>query len=259
MREHTPKDVTVMLTGGHVTPAIATIEEIQSRYPSWRLVFVGRKHAFEGVSVVSEEYTLITSMGIRFLPIIAGRLKREGGIGQMFALFKTPIGYIQAFFYMIRERPSVVVSFGGYVGLPVSLVAWAFGIPVVIHEQTTRPGVANRMIARIAKEICVSFPDTSLYFRSSRIHVTGLPIRRGILKFPQKSPIQLPKDDRPILLIVGGSTGSVSINSIVYKALLKPGHTKWLAHFLLMFGVFIFPKRISRVISIVGPSTMQRS
>lgn len=211
------KEITLLLTGGHVTPAIATIEEIRSRFPGWKLIFVGRKHSLEGKNILSEEYRLIHELGIPFFPITAGRLKRDGGLSAVTALGKIPIGFVQAMLTVVRFRPAVIVTFGGYVALPVAMSAKLFGIPVVTHEQTTRPGLANRLIARIATRTCVSFPETKTMLGDDVV-LTGLPLRRAVLtKSPQK-PFDVP-DDKPILFVVGGSTGSVSVNAAVFAAL----------------------------------------
>lgn len=202
-----------------MTPAIATIEEIRSRNPSWRLIFIGRKNALEGNTTVSEEYRLITGMGIRFLPLVAGRMKREKSLASVWALLKVPVGYIQASIYVWKERPSIVVSFGGYVGLPVTFVAWCLGIPVIIHEQTTRPGLANRLIGRLARHVCVTFEDTATQFHSKHVTVTGLPMRKSVMHPPERCPISLSHGNKPILFVVGGNTGSLSINKAIYPIL----------------------------------------
>jgi len=219
MRPSPTKRMTILMTGGHVTPAIATIEEIRSRSLVWRIVFVGRLRALEGEKAISEEYRLMRDLRIPFVPIVAGRLKREGGVGALFALAKVPIGFFQAIGIIRRERPSVVVSFGGYVALPVALAARVFGVPIITHEQTTRPGVANRLISRIASVVCVTFADTAALFpKSQRVEVTGLPVRKEIFLPPRTCPFRLSMN-KPILLIVGGSTGSVSVNNVLFQAL----------------------------------------
>lgn len=213
------KAITVLLTGGHVTPAIATIEEIRSRFPGWKIVFVGRKHSLEGKGIQSEEFRLIHDLGIPFTPITAGRLKREGGFAALAALAKIPIGFAQAFVSLLRLRPTAIVSFGGYVALPVAVSARILGIPVVTHEQTTRPGLANRLIARIATRICISFPETkAMLGRGDEVILTGLPLRRAVLAKSVKQPFAVP-EGKPMLFVVGGSTGSVSINTAVFAAL----------------------------------------
>ncbi|MBI5019401.1 UDP-N-acetylglucosamine--N-acetylmuramyl-(pentapeptide) pyrophosphoryl-undecaprenol N-acetylglucosamine transferase [Candidatus Gottesmanbacteria bacterium] len=213
------KPVNILITGGHVTPAIATIEEIKKRYPKWQITFVGRKHSLEGVKVLSEEYRLIKDLNIPFIPITAGRLKRDGGLGALVALLKVPVGLIQAFAAVMQVRPDVVVSFGGYVALPVALGARILGVRVITHEQTTRPGLANRIIARIADHICISFPETKkMITGGNRITLTGLPLRSAVLNPPEQKPFPVP-EGKPILFIVGGSTGSVSINNVVFASL----------------------------------------
>lgn len=214
-----PSHIKILMTGGHITPALATIEEIQGRFPSWTVVFAGRKTALEGQDTHSEEYRLVSGMGIKFIPVTAGRLKREGGLAAVSAFLKIPVGCIQAMWFIYREKPSAVVSFGGYVGLPVVLAAWLMRIPVVTHEQTTRPGLANRIIARMATKLCVTFPDTVSGFpRSADVTVTGLPIRKEVLHPPKKPPVAL-DSSLPLLFIVGGNTGSTSINDVVFRAL----------------------------------------
>lgn len=214
-----PKNVRIMMTGGHITPAIATIHEIRHRFPDWKIVFVGRKFALEGTRVISEEYHMIKDMDIRFIPIIAGRLKREGGVRTLMALLKVPIGCIQAFIFVLREKPDMIVSFGGYVALPIAISATLLRVPVITHEQTSRPGLANRIIASIATKVCVTFPDTAHVFsKKKNTVVTGLPVRNDILTPPHEPPFVF-DPMLPILFIVGGSTGSVSINKTVFACL----------------------------------------
>ncbi len=207
------------MTGGHITPAMATIEELRHTYPSWEIVFVGRKKALEGHATLSEEYRIISDLGIPFFSISAGRLKREGGAAAALSMLKIPLGFFQSAWYILQERPSVVVSFGGYVALPVVVCAWIWRIPVVTHEQTTRPGLANRIISRFATKICVSFEETMNSFpRASDTVLTGLPVRKSMLYPPKTSSFAL-ETTRPLISIVGGSTGSTSINNVVFEVI----------------------------------------
>ncbi len=217
MNTHIHQKRRIMITGGHVTPAIATIQEIRSLHPDWDIVFVGRRTAFEGEQTLSEEYRLISAMHIPFFPITAGRLKREGGIAAAVALCKVPVGFIQALVHLIRHRPDIIVSFGGYVALPVVVAGWLLRVGVVTHEQTRKPGIANQMISALAKRTCVSFPDTKGL--SGHVVYTGLPMRGSVFHPPKEPSFPLPEGKRPILLIVGGSTGAASVNAVVYDAL----------------------------------------
>jgi len=216
----TPKQRKYMVTGGHVTPALATIEELQKKNRSIDIVFVGRKYALEGSRVTSEEFHLVRNMHIRFYPLITGRMKRDMSMLSLFALIRIPIGCIYALWIVLREWPSVIISFGGYVAFPVVLAGWLMRIPVVTHEQTRRPGLANRIISRMARYTCTGFPDAgSIKGLYGQVVYTGLPIRTGIFHPPRALSFDMPKDTLPVLFIVGGNTGSVSINTVVFESL----------------------------------------
>jgi UDP-N-acetylglucosamine--N-acetylmuramyl-(pentapeptide) pyrophosphoryl-undecaprenol N-acetylglucosamine transferase len=201
---------TIFITGGHITPAIALIEALQRR-DDISLVFIGRKHAMEGSRVPSFEYKLISEKGIRFFPITAGRHTFP-------SLFKIPIGIIQALIYCLRIRPSLIVSFGGYVALPVAIAGWACRIPVITHEQTLVAGLANRIIARIATRVCATFPETLTQFAKGKAVYTGLPMREGLFTPPKKSPFVLDKH-YPVIYVTGGATGAQSLNRLLFPIL----------------------------------------
>ncbi len=192
------KKHTIFITGGHVTPAIAVIEEIRKRKFPWQIIFVGRKNALEGEKSVSAEYDVITGMGISFLPLVAGRISRVLTPFSFLSLLKIPFGFLQASWYVLSHRPKLIISFGGYVAVPVAMAAAFFSIPVVTHEQTLRLGLANRIIGLFAKKVFYSF-------------VTGLPMRQELFHPPAK-PTFVVANNKPILYITGGSTGAVSLN-----------------------------------------------
>lgn len=209
----------IIITGGHLTPAIATIEELKRQHPAWEVVWIGRKVALEGTREVSEEYRLVTGMGIRFLPLTTGRLQRALSRHTIPSLIKVPLGFLQALWYLVREKPDAIVSFGGYVALPVVLMAWLLRIPTLTHEQTRRPGLANRIIGRFSRRICVSFPNQLVQFPQGRAVYTGLPLRK-VISSPPANPPPIPVDAHyPILFITGGSTGAASLNDIVFATL----------------------------------------
>lgn len=217
MKQSDTSHATILITGGHITPALATIDEIQSRFPHWNIRFVGRKTALEGTSTASEEYRMVQALGIPFVPIDAGRVKRDGSLWTLWSLCKIPIGLAQSFWYIWRQKPDIVLSFGGYVAVPVVIAAWISHIPVVTHEQTTQPGLANRFIARVARVVCTSFPKQEKQFFAKTTH-TGLPIRKSLFVQVSHSAFSVEKTV-PMVFITGGSTGSMSINTVVYRAL----------------------------------------
>jgi UDP-N-acetylglucosamine--N-acetylmuramyl-(pentapeptide) pyrophosphoryl-undecaprenol N-acetylglucosamine transferase len=214
----TKAEKTILITGGHITPAIATIEAIRTSQPRWHVVFVGRETPFEGSAVASEERHLIESLDIPFFPITAGRLKREGGLRAVTSLAKVPIGMWQALAVIRKTRPDMILSFGGYVALPVALMAKLMRIPVVTHEQTTVPGLANRLIATVASVVCTSFSGSDKSYKHTRVVHTGLPMRARTFIPPKHSRFAL-DNSVPLIFITGGSTGAKSVNEIVYAAL----------------------------------------
>lgn len=134
-----------------MTPAQAVIDVLQKKYPSWNIVWVGRKYAFEGTKTQSAEYTYIVRLGIPFVSLTTGRLQRKFSRYTIPSLLKIPIGIIQSILILKKYRPTLVLSFGGYIGLPVALAAYILRIPVLTHEQTHHIGMSNKIIGSIAK------------------------------------------------------------------------------------------------------------
>ena len=206
---------TIVITGGHVTPALAVVSEIRRVHPDWRILWIGRRTALEGIAIESEEYRLVRKQGIRFLTLTTGRFTRQWSLNTISSLVKIPVGYVQALFWLARVRPTIIVSFGGYVALPVVVAGAILRIPSITHEQTHVPGLANRIIAGLVGRICVSFPETSARFAKDKTVVTGLPIRHELLAAAK--PLQTSAmEPTPVVYITGGSTGAVSLNTIVF-------------------------------------------
>lgn len=200
----------ILITGGHLTPALAVIESLPKK--DWDITYLGRKYALEGDSAVSAEYTTITAQGIHFEVLKTGRLQRKLTVHTIGSLFKIIQGIWESFRIIRQLRPSIVLSFGGYVALPVALVAWASGIPVITHEQTMRPGLANRIIGYFARAVCVSWPDTVAFFPGEKTICTGNPLRASLFKSTKKLPLSV---SLPLLYITGGSLGSQSVNRLI--------------------------------------------
>jgi UDP-N-acetylglucosamine--N-acetylmuramyl-(pentapeptide) pyrophosphoryl-undecaprenol N-acetylglucosamine transferase len=206
----------VVICGGHLTPALAVVDALITQFPLWSVYFFGRKFAAEGDSHISEEYRIVTHRKIPFITISAGRLTRRVSILSFFSVAKIPVGFIQAMIHLIQIRPDCVLSFGGYVALPVVIAARLLGIPVLTHEQTHSPGLANRIISKVAKKVLISFPDHDHVFPDSKTECVGLPLRTSIFYPPKKSAIDVPSGE-PIIYITGGATGAVSLNKLIFS------------------------------------------
>ncbi len=205
----------IVITGGHMTPALGVMEELKKR--GWECIYIGRKHALEGDSAISQEYQMVTKLGYPFKILISGRVPRRLTGWGLLSLFKMPLGFIQAFYYLLNLRPSEVLSFGGYVGVPVAFWAWVLQIPVVIHEQTFKVGLANKLIGRLAQKICVAW-NISYAFDPHKIVVTGNPLRQDIFAVRQGFEIELTK---PLLYVTGGNLGAHAINILILETLEK--------------------------------------
>lgn len=205
----------LVITGGHFTPAWAMVPILQKEFS---LLFVIRKHAYEGDSSFSFEYQTVQKLGLPFRVISAGRLQRRWTFYTLPALLKFPLGFLQSFLILIGYRPDIVLSFGGYVALPVALAAFILRIPVITHEQTIRAGLANKIIAYFAKKICVTFKESLWQFPKEKTVLTGNPIRKELFFSGQKPPFPI-KLGLPIIYINGGSGGSAYINEAISSIL----------------------------------------
>lgn len=213
----------IIITGGHLTPALATIEELKKRQ-DWNIYYIGRKYFFEGKKVLSEESKIIPKIGINFIPLTTGRLQRKFTFYTIPSLLKIPFGFCQALYYLKKIRPKVILSFGGYISTPVVIAGWLLGVPVVSHEQTMSPGLANRINSRFSKSIAVSFKESLKNFPSSKVVFTGNPIRKEIFEVKQGTiakaldPV-MKKKKLPLIYITGGGQGSLAINKVVTESL----------------------------------------
>ena len=199
----------IILIGGHLSPALSVLEALPK---NTKVLFIGRKYAMEGDNALSLEYKTITSLKIPFVGLNTGRLQRKLTKYTLLSLLKIPFGIIKSFLILIRFRPDVVVGFGGYVSIPVIFCAFLLRIPVVIHEQTLGAGLANRLVSRFAKKICLSWDSSKEYFPQDKIVMTGNPIR----KFPIfHNKFSLFKNNLPTIYITGGSLGSHTINILI--------------------------------------------
>lgn len=209
------KKVTICITGGHLTPALAVIEEIQAHHPTWNLFFIGRKLALEGEKNSAHEERLVEDFGVPFYELKTGRIQRSFSFWTVFSFLKIPYGFFRALILLRTYKPTLVLSFGGYIALPVALAAWIYRIPVVTHEQTSVMGLANKIIASLATRVLVGDNSVRSGFSGGKIKVVGIPIRRKLFD-PPNSPTFLIDTKLPLIYITGGSTGAMSLNAFVY-------------------------------------------
>lgn len=209
----------IVITGGHLTPALAVIDEL-IKDGGWEILFIGRKYATEKEKTLSIESQLIPERGIWFTPINAGRFPRYFNRYAFLSIVKIPLGILQAFYHLLHFRPKVILSFGGYVSVPVVFTGWLLRIPALTHEQTTVQGLATKINAFFAKKIAVSWRETLRQFPEEKVVLTGNPIRKEIFEVNEKMwQILCFPQKLPLVFVTGGNQGSHVINLAVESAL----------------------------------------
>lgn len=192
-------------TAGHVTPHFALLPSIRER--GWDVFYIGSDGLEQG---------LVEAQGIPFKSVATGKLRRYASFKNVVDIFKVAWGCLQAFVILRQNRPDVVFSKGGFVAVPVAFAAWLLGIPVVSHESDLTPGLANRLIARVAHKIIYTFAETGKYLPATSEHV-GSPVRAELFSGDRSQAISLCGFDQheeiPTLLVMGGSQGAQRINA----------------------------------------------
>jgi len=210
--------ITIVLCGGHAaTTALSTIEELirRKKVADWNLIWIGSKKAIEGKRTQSLESQVFTKMGLKTYSIISGRLQRKFTLWTIPSLIKVPFGFINAFFLILKLRPKVVVSFGGYAAVPVVVSSWLLRVPVVIHEQTTTIGLANKLSLPFADKICLGREESRQYCHKKNCILVGNPIMTQIAEIETKEKMGNP----PTVFITLGSRSSRNVNNIVSEIL----------------------------------------
>jgi len=196
-------------TGGHLFPAVATAQEFLKQMPETEVLFVGTKRKVDTKS--------LGNYGFASASILCHGLKGKSPLELLKAVAVLPVSYIQALRLIRRFKPDIIFGVGGYVTGPVVAAGKSLGIPVVIHEQNSVPGLANRKLAGLADKVCLSLPGSGTEFPAEKILYTGNPVRSKILALAEK-PVSR-KSTKRTLLILGGSQGAQAVNTMVTEAL----------------------------------------
>ncbi|PLX98555.1 MAG: undecaprenyldiphospho-muramoylpentapeptide beta-N-acetylglucosaminyltransferase [Desulfuromonas sp.] len=192
-------------TGGHLFPAVALAQRLLEQDAEAKVLFVGTERGIEA--------RMLPELGLPLQTIdIRGLVGKD--LGAKLALApKLAKSLAQSRGIIKSFRPDVVVGVGGYASGPVLIMAQMMSVPTLIHEQNAWPGLTNRMLARWADRVCLSFPEADRAFHLGRTMLTGNPLRRGMDDCPP-----LPKG-APRLLVFGGSQGARAINDALLEAL----------------------------------------
>lgn len=207
---------TIVLTGGgtsgHVTPNIALLPSLIRE--GYKVHYIGSR---DGI-----EKQLIEKEGIYYHPISTGKLRRYFDLKNFSDVFRVLGGLRQAYFLIGKLKPAVVFSKGGFVSCPVVWAAWLRRVPVIIHESDITPGLTNKLSIPFAKTVCYTFPESKSHIPANKGIQTGIPIREELLTGDRHKGKQICgfTNDKPVLMVIGGSQGSEKINKSI-RAILN--------------------------------------
>ncbi len=219
----------ILISGGHLTPALALIDFIKQNHQHDELVFVGRLYSQSDLKQLAQEENELKKRQVKFIHLNATRTVTKKSLKHKllfpFLLTKSISSALSIF---NQEQPDIFMSFGGYLAIPLAIAAKLTHTKILTHEQTRAVGIANRFIAKFADQTAISYPSSATYFPHLKTTLTGNPIRSALLdaNTPQPNWIST-KISKPILLVMGGSQGSKIINQVI-KLTLQKLTTQWI-------------------------------
>lgn len=198
-------------TAGHVTPNLALLPKLQEL--GYEITYMG---SLDGI-----EKKLIADFDLPYYGVPVGKLRRYIDPKNLTDPFKVIKGYAEAKKYLKEIKPDVVFSKGGYVSVPIVRAAASLKIPCIIHESDLTPGLANKLCIPKAKKVCCNFPETFNKLPKNKAVLTGSPVRAELFTGSKEAGRELCKfnSDKPVIMVIGGSTGSLAINKAVRAAL----------------------------------------
>lgn len=198
-------------TAGHVTPNIALLPALSEA--GYDVEYIG---SYDGI-----EKKLIEEFNIPYHGIATGKFRRYLDIKNITDPFKVIKGYGEAVKLMKEIKPDIVFSKGGFVSVPVVLAAKKCRIPVISHESDMTPGLANKIAKPAATKICCNFPETVSSLPADKAVLTGTPIRQELLMGNRLAGLDFCgfNSSKPVILVVGGSTGAVHVNDAIHAIL----------------------------------------
>ena len=205
-------------TGGHIFPIIAVAQELRKQ--------AGEKNDVEFLFLGPDGELEREAMEKEFVPmkkIQCGKMRRYFSPLNFLDIFKIPVGFFQSLWHLLVFMPDAVFAKGGYASIPVAAAAWIYRIPILIHESDVVPGLANQLMAKVAKRVAASFPGSEKFFPESKVFLTGNPIREEMIRDDMaggKEKFSL-QPEKKTILVIGGSQGSRVINQAIVTLLPK--------------------------------------
>jgi UDP-N-acetylglucosamine--N-acetylmuramyl-(pentapeptide) pyrophosphoryl-undecaprenol N-acetylglucosamine transferase len=204
-------------TGGHLFPALAIADAVRRRFPDAEILFVGTSGKIEE--------RLVPDYGYRLVTLWLSGFHRRLAPGNLLFPLKVAVSLVQSFFLIRRFKPDVVIGTGAYVCGPVGFAASMFGIPLVLHESNSYPGLTTRLLSSRASVVLLGFSEAARWLRKARrLEAVGTPVRFQLATAARDEAARFFKLDpsQQTLLVFGGSLGAATINDAVL-AMLRRG------------------------------------
>lgn len=198
-------------TAGHVTPNIALLPRLKEL--GYEIHYIG---SYTGI-----EKELIEQFGIPYHGISSGKLRRYFSVQNFTDPFRVLKGFREANKLIKTLKPDVIFSKGGFVSVPVVMAGKRCHVPTIIHESDMTPGLANKLSIPSATKVCCNFPETLELLPKGKAVLTGSPIRQELLSGSKEAALKFCDltADKPTILVIGGSLGSVVVNNAVREIL----------------------------------------
>ena len=198
-------------TAGHVTPNIALLPRLKEL--QYDIHYIG---SYNGI-----EKSLIEKQGVPYHGISSGKLRRYFSLQNFTDPFRVLKGFSEANKIIKDLKPDVIFSKGGFVSVPVVIAGKRNHVPVIIHESDMTPGLANKISIPSATKVCCNFPETLKSLPEAKAVLTGSPIRQELMTGDKEKARKFCgfQDEKPVILIVGGSLGAAAVNQAVRKIL----------------------------------------
>ncbi|MGE8343353.1 MAG: undecaprenyldiphospho-muramoylpentapeptide beta-N-acetylglucosaminyltransferase [Flavobacterium sp.] len=202
-------------TGGHIYPAIAIANELKLQFPDAEFLFVGARDKMEMQKVPQAGYEI---KGLW----IAG-LQRKLTLQNLMFPLKLASSLLESKRIIKKFKPNVVIGTGGFASGPLLQAAGSAGIPTVVQEQNSYPGITNKLLSKKANAICVAYENLERFFPKEKIVLTGNPVRQDLIDIESKSEEAIAfyglDPNKKTLLVLGGSLGARRINQLIEKEL----------------------------------------
>jgi UDP-N-acetylglucosamine--N-acetylmuramyl-(pentapeptide) pyrophosphoryl-undecaprenol N-acetylglucosamine transferase len=200
-------------TGGSVTPILEISKELIAQDADLEFVFIGTSNGPEEMMVRD-----FKDRDLHFTTLPAGKLRRYFSLNNFFDLFKIVAAFFKALKLIKKEQPDLIISAGSFASVPLVYAAALKKIPILIHQQDIRPGLANKLMAPVARVVTVAF-EQSLVDYGPKAVLVGNPISiPENLLWPAEISESFMATDKPLIFVTGGGTGATALNELIFKA-----------------------------------------